>query len=555
MYIGTDFLLFKIVGISAILSSVNELMKKSQKKPKLLGTRPKNSPLVLAILDGWGVGPKGSGNAIQAAKTPFLDSVYRKYPNTILQASGRYVGLQPDQEGNSEAGHMNIGAGRVIRQDIITVTEAIKDRTFFKNTAFKEPIKHAKKYGTTVHVMGLMSNGNSAHASPAHLFALLELLKDEGIEKVRLHLFTDGRDSPPFAATRLLHEVEKHMHPGQEIASIMGRFYAMDRNKLWKRTELAYNCIVSGEGLVAPNAHTAILRAYNRGSSDEFILPTVIVDAKNKPIGTMKNDDVVFFFNLRSDRARQLTKSFVQKDFEKANEGAFRRKMVPKNTRFTAMSEFGPDLEHVLTAYPSPIIRNGITETLASQRQFYIAESEKYAHVTYFMNGGFADTKFGEERMRVPSQFVSRHDSRPEMRAGIITDEVIRRLKGNRHDFVCLNLANADMVGHTGNIEATIKAVEVVDTCLAKLAEVVLAKKGTLLITGDHGNAEGKINEQTGEIMTEHTANPVPFMMISERLRHYRLGDGMLADVAPTILDIMDIPKPADMTGFSLLRT
>jgi 2,3-bisphosphoglycerate-independent phosphoglycerate mutase len=517
--------------------------------------KAKNVPVIMAVLDGWGVAPKGPGNAIALAKTPWLDRAMRRYPNTVLQAHGRYVGLLPDQEGNSEAGHMNIGAGRVVRQDIVTVTEAIRDRTFFKNTAFLEPLKHARKYGTTVHIMGLMSNGNSAHAAPEHLFALLELMAEQRIERVRLHLFADGRDSPPFAAAGFLHEVEKHLRPGQEVATVMGRFYAMDRNKIWQRTRLAYDAIVSGEGLVAPNAHAAILRGYNRGESDEFILPTVIVDEKKRPVGQVRDNDIVIFFNLRSDRARQLTKCFVQKDFEKRNEHSFRRKNVPKNARFSAMSEFGPDLEHVLTAYPSAEIRNGLVETLAPFKQFYIAESEKYAHVTYFMNGGFATERFGEQRMRVPSQFVAHHDSKPEMRAIAITDEVMRRLKTNMHDFICINFANADMVGHTGNLKATARAVEHVDACLARLSAEANARGGCLVVVGDHGNAEHKLNEESGETMTEHTSNPVPFILASEKLRKKRIGDGMLADVAPTILDIMDVPKPTDMTGFSLLRS
>ncbi len=511
--------------------------------------------MVLAILDGWGNAPEGPGNAITAAKTPFFDRARKRYPSTEIHCHGRYAGLLPDQEGNSEAGHMNIGAGRVVRQDIVTVTEAVRDRTFFKNTAFLEPLKHVKKYGTTVHIMGLMSNGNSAHAAPEHLFALLQLMEEQGIERVRLHLFTDGRDSPPFSAATFLHEVEKHLRPGQQIASVMGRFYAMDRNKIWHRTELAYNAAVLGEGLVASTPHAAIFHGYNRGESDEFILPTVIIDEKKRPIGQVKDNDVVMFFNLRSDRARQLTKSFVQEDFEKKNEGAFRRKRVPKNTRFTAMSEFGPDLEHVLTAYPSVEIPNGLVQTLAPYRQFFIAESEKYAHVTYFLNGGYAEERYGEQRMRVPSQFVSHHDLRPEMRAESITDEVVRRLKAEMHDFIAINFANADMVGHTGNFKAIVRAVETVDACLARLSEAVNAKGGCLVIVGDHGNAEHKLNTETGETMTEHTANPVPFIVACEKLRKKRIGDGMLADVAPTILDIMDVPKPPDMTGFSLLRS
>lgn len=516
---------------------------------------PVKGPVVLAVLDGWGIGQKGPGNAIAAAKTPFITKAAQKYPSTVLQAHGRYVGLLPYQEGNSEAGHMNIGAGRVVRQDIVNVTEAIKDGTFFKNTAFKEAIKHAKKYGTKVHIMGLLSNGNSAHASPEHLYALLKLCREEQLDQVRLHLFTDGRDSPPYAATRLLHDLENHLSPGQQIATVMGRFYAMDRNKLWQRTGLAYHAIVAGEGVVAPNAHSAILRGYNRGEADEFILPTVIVDAEHQPIGTFDDNDVMLFYNLRSDRARQLTKAFAQHGFEEKNEGAFKRRKLAENARFVALSEFGPDLTDVLTAFPSQIIQHGLTETLAPYRQFYIAESEKFAHVTYFFNGGFASEQFGEERMRVPSQFIPHHDSKPEMRAISITNEVVRRLQRGLHEFICINFANADMIGHTGNFTATVRACEAVDKCLHELAKATRKAGGTLVIVGDHGNAEKKLNEETGETLTEHTDNPVPFILVNEKLKHAKLGDGMLADVAPTILDLLGIPKPSEMTGFSLLRT
>lgn len=510
--------------------------------------------MVLAVLDGWGVGPSGPGNAISLAKTPFMDAIKKKYKWTTLQAHGRYVGLLPDQEGNSEAGHMNIGAGRVVRQDIVTVSESIQDGTFFKNTAFKEVIKHAKKYGTAVHLMGLLSTGNSAHAAQEHLHALLRLAHDEGIVSVNVHLFTDGRDCPPFEAAHLLHELEKHLNPGQRIATIMGRFYAMDRNKIWSRTAMAYDAIANGMGIVATDPQAAIVAAYNRGETDEFIMPTVIVDDKHRPVGRVEDDDVFIFYNLRSDRARQLTKCFVQKDFETRNNGAFLRSRIPKNTRFAAMTEFGPDLLHIYTAFPSPIIRNGLTEALAPYRQFYIAESEKYAHVTYFFNGGYDTATFGEQRMRVPSQFVAHHDTRPEMRASTITDEVIRRIEHGMHDLSVINYANADMVGHTANLAAAVVAVEHVDSCLARLAAAVLAVKGCLILVGDHGNAELMVDPVTGQGLTEHTSNAVPFHIISDQHRQVTLGDGMLADVAPTMLDIMGIPKPPDMTGFSLLR-
>jgi 2,3-bisphosphoglycerate-independent phosphoglycerate mutase len=528
-----------------------------QNKPKIASVRHAPSahgPVVLVVLDGWGIAPAGPGNAISLAKTPNMDRFAREYPMTHLMAHGRYVGLLPDQEGNSEAGHSNIGAGRIVRQDIVHVTEAIKDRTFFKNTAFKEVIKHARKYGTTVHVMGMLANGNSAHSSPDHLRAVLQLVADEKMT-ARLHLFTDGRDSRPFSARTMLREVEALLTPEQKIASISGRFYAMDRNKFWDRTEKAYHCITHGEGLTAPDAMTALLHGYDRGESDEFILPTAIVDAAGKPIGAVEANDVFIFFNLRSDRARQLAKCFVQRDFEAKNEGAFTRRDIAPNTRFAALADFGPDLEDMYTAFPNKDIQKGLTETLADYRQFYIAESEKYAHVTYFMNGGYAQPLRGEDRMRVPSANVMFAKELPEMRARIISEEVSRRVQTDLHDFICVNFANADMVGHSGDIEATRKAIEAIDRELGKIADAVLAKQGTLLITGDHGNAEQKLDPATGEAITEHTLNPVPFHIVSDRYKGVHVGEGMLGDVAPTILEIMDIPKPEEMTGFSLIRS
>lgn len=522
--------------------------------PEIKHNRPVAPLVVLAILDGWGAAPPSRSNAVSLAKTPVLDSLFKHYPNSQLMAHGRYVGLLPNQEGNSEAGHMNIGAGRIVRQDITYVSEAVKDGTFFKNLAFKEAFKHAQKYGTKIHLMGLMSDGNSAHSCPEHLYALLQMCHDEGADNVRLHLFTDGRDSPPFSATRILHDVEKHLFPSQVISTVMGRFYPMDRNKHWHRTELAYNALVCGEGLVADTAHAAILHGYNRGESDEFIMPTVIVDEHKHPLGVIDDNDVIIFFNLRSDRARQLTKTFLQKDFEQKTEHGFQRKKIPENIRFAVMTDFGPDLPHVYTAFPSHDIKYSLTQVLAPVRQFYIAESEKYAHVTYFFNGGYAEPRVGEERMRVPSPFVAHYDTKPEMRSATIAGEVVRRLKFDLHDFVVMNFANLDMVGHTGNLKATIAAVESVDHCLGTLVSMAKEKKASLIITGDHGNAEVMVNAETGEVMTEHTTNPVPFLLVSDKLRKAKVGDGMLADIAPTILDIMDISKPEEMTGFSLIR-
>ncbi|MBU0625686.1 2,3-bisphosphoglycerate-independent phosphoglycerate mutase [Patescibacteria group bacterium] len=515
------------------------------------------TPVVLAVLDGWGLAPSGSSNAIRQANTPNLENLQRRFPHTKLLAHGRYVGLLPDQEGNSEAGHSNIGAGRVVRQDILYVTEAIKDHTFFKNLAFQQAIDHTRKRkNSTIHIIGLLSNGNSAHASPDHLYALLKLMHDQGLEKVRLHLFTDGRDSTPHSAPRLLHRLEENLFDGQIIATIMGRFYGMDRNKWWSRTKHAYDAVVLGEGLIAQDANSAILSGYNRGETDEFLLPTVIVDAQNKPTGLVQDGDSVIFFNLRSDRARQLAKTFVQPDFSKKNDGAFKRRRVPHDLVFVAMTDFGPDLDSILTAFPSRDVTQGLTEVLGRHRlrQFYIAESEKYAHVTYFFNGGYADVRFDEERMRVPSLFLPHHYLQPKMRASVIVNEVIKRLKNHQHDFIALNLANVDMVAHSGNMPATIQAVEEVDKCIGKLAKAVLALNGTLAIVGDHGNAENMLNKKTGEMITEHSINPVPFILVNETFKQTKLGGGMLADVAPTILDIMNILKPTEMTGFSLIR-
>jgi 2,3-bisphosphoglycerate-independent phosphoglycerate mutase len=519
--------------------------------------KARRTPVVLAILDGWGIGPSGNSNAIRLARTPNLENLERCFPHTELLAHGRHVGLLTDQEGNSEAGHSNIGAGRVVRQDILYITEAIKDHTFFKNLAFHQAIEHVKKKdNATMHIVGLLSNGNSAHASPDHLYALLKLMHEQNVKRVRAHLFTDGRDSTPHSAPRLLRQLEENMHEGQSIASIMGRFYGMDRNKWWVRTKHAYDAIVLGEGLVARDVYAATLSGYNRGETDEFLLPTVIVDDKNRPKGLVQDGDSIIFFNLRSDRARQLAKTFVQDDFNEKNNGAFERRRLPKDLVFVAMTDFGPDLDSINTAFPSRDIECGLTEVLGKNkvRQFYIAEGEKYAHVTYFFNGGYADARFNEERMRVPSQFIPHAYMQPKMRAGEITSEVIKRLRNEQYDFIVLNLANADMVAHSGNIAATIQAIEEIDRCLGKLSQVVLAQKGTLLVVGDHGNAENMLNEKTGEMITEHSINPVPFILVNDAFRNVKLRSGLLADVAPTILDLMNISKPTEMTGFSLLR-
>lgn len=518
---------------------------------------PKNKikPTVLVILDGWGIAPPGPGNAVTLAKPTTVNALWNEFPHTLLSAHGRAVGLPEHQEGNSEAGHMNLSAGWVVKQDAIYINESIKDGTFFKNTAFLEVVKHAQKYNTKVHLMGLLSNGESAHSCPGHLYALLKLMHEQGMEKVFLHLFTDGRDSSRFAAIKLLPKLRAHFYGNEKIATVMGRFYAMDRIKIWARVEAAYNAMVLGEGAVAESAEAAISSAYNRGETDEFITPTVITE-DHKPIVTINDNDVVIFFNLRSDRAREITKTFVQKDFNEKNPGSFKRKKFPENIRFAAMTDFGPDLPHVMTAYPSRNIFSALPAVLRDRKQIYIAESEKYAHVTYFFNGGNADPIYGEERIRVPSPPLPRYEQKPEMNAENVAHEVRRCIDNGRYDFITVNFCNPDMIGHTGNLEAGIKAVKAVDSCVGKIIRGVFRKDGTAIITADHGNAEEMINLKTGEVDTEHSINPVPFIVVGPEFKNKKrktLRRGVLADVAPTVLDIMGIMRPREMARRSLL--
>lgn len=517
--------------------------------------KDKARPMVLVILDGFGSAPAGlQGNAVLMAQTPVMMDLWEAYPHTELFAHGQHVGLPKHQPGNSEAGHLNLGAGRVVEQESVIISKAIEDGTFFKNTAFIEALKHVKKYGTKVHLMGLISTGKSPHASMDHLYGLLELCRRQEVKDVCLHLFTDGRDGPRFAATAQVHEIESRLRPGERIASLMGRFYPMDRNKNWARLDLAYHAIVNGEGLAAPSAEAALLQAYNRDETDEFIVPTVIVDRDHAPIGTVADNDAIIFFNLRSDRARQFSKTFLLNDFEKTHPDAFRRRRVPKNTRFVAMTDFGPDLPHVLTAFPGRDVKNALPAVLQDLKQLYAAESEKYSHITFFFNGGFDDSHFHEEHLKIESLRIPRFDMAPEMKAVELTDAVLKKLRTGTYPFIAMNFANADMVGHTGNLEAAVRAVEVLDTCIGRLWKEVQAQDGHIVITADHGNVEQMIDVATGAIETEHSANPVPFIIAGKDLKGYReLPRGVLADVAPTILDVMGIRPPAEMTGRSLL--
>lgn len=531
-------------------------MTNVEDKRQLDGPQQEGRLTLLLILDGFGLGDiTHHGNAITPKTAPNIFRYMDEYQHSELTTYGEAVGLFPGQTGNSEAGHLNIGTGRVVKQDLVHISEEIHNGTFFKNEAFKQALYHVKKYNTAVHIFGLLTDGNSAHAFPEHFHAMLEYLRREGQEKVFIHLFTDGRDSSPHSAPTFLHELRGHMMGQEKIATVMGRFYAMDRNKNWERTKQAFETIVLGKAQAqADSAEEAIAQAYNRGELDEYITPTTVME-NGKPVATIQDNDAIFFINARSDRARQLTKAFVQEDFQKRNPGAFRRSKLPKNIRFVAMTDFGPDLPTVFTAFPSPDIDNAIAKAIGEDyRQLYISETEKYAHVTYFLNGGYAEPINGEVRELIHSSDIRSYADQPEMNSADVTKKIIEYIDKKEYNFICANFPNADMVGHTGNMIAAKKAVSIMDGHVKELVDNVLSKDGQVLIVADHGNAEEMINPKTGEMMTEHTTNPVPCILIRKESKgKKKLKNGILADVAPTVLDILGIEKPGEMTGSSLL--
>lgn len=520
------------------------------------GKSPKNIlPIILVILDGWGIAKPNEGNAVTLAKTPVMDSLIKKYPHTELHAHGKYVGLPPFQSGNSEAGHMNMGSGRIVEQDVVRISKSINDGTFFKNAGFIEAVRQVKKNQSRLHLMGMISNGMSAHSDPDHLLALLSLAKQSGIKEVYLHLFTDGRDSPKYASLKLVQDIQKVFKNGEAIATIMGRFYAMDRKKSWDRTEKAYNALTDGLSKTAQSAEEAITESYNRGESDEFIEPYVITK-NGKPLPRIGSGDSVIFFNLRSDRARQLAKVFAQEDFCGLNKTCFKRKKFIKDLLFVAMTDFGPDLGNILTVFPSADLKETLPMALKDISQLYIAESEKYAHVTYFFNGGYADPVDGEARFSIPSPDVKSYDEIPAMSSAELAEEIIKNLNKNKYDFTVLNFAAPDMIGHTGNLEAGVKSCHKIDKYLGKIVKAYLRSGGTVLVTADHGNVEEMIDLKTGEINTEHSTNPVPFILVNSYLCNkvkLRSG-GVLGDIAPTVLELLGIKKPKEMTGKSLIK-
>lgn len=514
-------------------------------------------PVILVILDGWGLGKSGNGNAITQAKTPTIKKMNEYYPHIALQASGVSVGLPWGEVGNSEVGHITLGAGKILYQNMPRITMSIQNGEFFKNEMFLKAINNARTKKGAVHLMGLIGKGG-VHSYIDHLYAILETLRTQNFDNVFVHMFTDGRDSSPTSGLTSLLELQKRMATYKigTIASICGRYFAMDRNNNWDRTEKSYNAIVKGEGIKIENPAKYLEESYAKKIYDEYMEPAVVTK-NGKPIGKISEKDSVIFFNFREDRARQMTQAFVLPGFSK-----FNREFL-KDLEFVTLTQYEANLP-VDVAFPPEKSEEQIGRIVskAGLSQLRIAETEKFAHVTYFFNGGIEEPYPREDRKIIPSVTVNSFDKAPEMSAQAITDHVIGALSANKYDFILMNYANADIVGHTGNIVATIKAVEKIDACLSQLIPAVIEKNGCLLITADHGNAEELVNNLTGENDTEHSTNPVPLWFVApDNHRKTPLADtidnaeanGLLSDVAPTILSLMNLPKSPDMTGESLL--
>ncbi len=505
--------------------------------------------ILLLVMDGYGLSAQKEGNAIALATKPNLDSIFSKYPYTTLGASGLDVGLPEGQMGNSEVGHLNLGAGRVVYQDITRIDRAIKEKTFFKNPVLIEGLEKVKQRNASLHLMGLVSDG-CVHSSPDHLYALLKLAKERGVKKVFVHAFLDGRDTSPTAGAGYVQKLlDKFKKLGVgSLATVVGRYYAMDRDKRWDRVEKAYKAMVNGEGIVVEDAVNAIRRSYAKNVTDEFMIPMVVTGDHNPEDGRIKKGDLGIFFNFRADRARQLSYALTSEDF----------------TQFPRPSELTIDLISLTlydeklkckVAFPPVKLSNILGEILSREgkRQLRIAETEKYAHVTFFFNGGEEKPFEGEDRILIHSPKVATYDLKPEMSAFELTERVIREIKAQKYDFILLNYANPDMVGHTGVLSAAVKAIEAVDRCVGEVLTAVQKVNGIALVTGDHGNAEKMIDPKSGEAFTAHTTDRVPFALVMDGFKGRLRGGGRLADVAPTILHLLNIEKPQQMEGENLI--
>ena len=498
------------------------------------------TPTTLIIMDGFGLANASDDNAVSLAQTPVLDRLFREYANTTLSASGLDVGLPDGQMGNSEVGHTNIGGGRVVFQDLPRISRAIDDGSFFKNEAYHQAMDNCLKNGSSLHLYGLLSDGG-VHSHIQHLFALLQMAKDKGLEKVYVHCFLDGRDVSPTSGKGFVQELcDKCAEIGVgKIATVMGRYYAMDRDKRWERVQMAYDAMVYGEGVHNADPVDAVARSYANGVTDEFVEP-VVCDSE----GTIGDNDSVIFFNFRPDRAREITRAIVDPEFD-----GFQREFFP--TTYVCNTEYDASMPNVLVAWPRIAVKNGLGEYLSSMgmTQLRIAETEKYAHVTFFFNGGVEKQYPGEDRVLVPSPKVATYDLQPEMSAFEVCDKCVERIESGAYDVIILNFANCDMVGHTGVLEAAVKAVETVDTCVGKVVDATLKMGGIAMVTADHGNAED-MKQPDGSPMTAHTTNLVPFILCGAGTE---LRPGRLADIAPTILDVMGLACPEEMDGKTLI--
>ena len=529
-------------------------------------TRPK--PLVLIILDGWGYRAEQKANAIALARKPTYDRLLREYPNTLIHTSGHYVGLPDGQMGNSEVGHLNIGAGRVVHMDITRIDLMIQNGDFFKNPTLLSAMNHARIGGRQLHLFGLVSDGG-VHSQQAHLYALLKMAKENNVERVFVHPFMDGRDTLPTNGAGYLEQLQQKMreYNSGKIATVSGRYYAMDRDRRWERIAKAFNVMVTGNGEAAKHADPikGVKDSYNRGVTDEFIIPFVCTNARGEPLATIRDDDACIAFNFRADRMRQITRALARNSGLSPQDGAdlpdaagldatIPRERVPKNLKYICMTQYDKQftLPYVI---PPESLTNILANVMANLelRNLRVAETEKYAHVTYFFNGGVEKPFPGEERVLVPSPKVATYDLKPEMSAAGIADAVVKAVGQNSFDVIVVNFANADMVGHSGKIEPTVKAVETVDACLAQIESAVRQHGGAMLITADHGNAEMMIDPATGGPHTAHTTNPVPLIALSEDHQRFQLRPGgSLQDISPTLLGLLGIPQPKEMTGHDL---
>ncbi len=505
--------------------------------------------VLLVVLDGWGYSEKNGGNAVMQAQKPNMDSYYRDYPWALLNASGEAVGLPPGQMGNSEVGHLNLGAGRVVYQELTRISKSIESGDFYNNQVLLEAMKKSMIGSSALHLVGLVSDGG-VHSHYRHLLALLELAEKVGVEKVFVHAILDGRDTIPFGAKPFLSDLKTLAEERKNgyIATISGRYYAMDRDRRWNRTEKAYRAYTAGQGLTADDPLNALDQAYKRGEGDEFVKPTVMVDRQGRPLTTIKSSDSVIFFNFRPDRARQITRAFIEEDFNGFDRGA-----RPVKPFYTTMTSYDRNF-NVPAAFTLDDLQNTLGEIYAQRnlKQMRVAETEKYAHVTFFFSGGREEPYSGEDRILVPSPKVATYDLQPEMSALEVADKIIETVLGDRHFLIVANFANADMVGHSGDLKATVRAVETVDTALGRIVSEALPRDWAVIICADHGNAE-EMKDSQGETLTAHSANPVPFIVLGVAGISLR-REGILADVAPTILELAGFDAPAEMTGVSMIK-